>query len=149
MDQLLVNLKLLGWIDHDLASLGEYCELASAATGVAIPPNYPAVGRDAFRTGTGVHAAAVIKAYQKGEDWLADRVYSGVPASMIGRRQEIEVGPMSGKSNVEYWLKSRGIEPTAERVDAVFARAKTVDRVLSDDEIRVVVEMLDASRSGR
>jgi 2-isopropylmalate synthase len=149
MDQLLVNLRLLGWIDHDLGALGEYCELASAATGVAIPPNYPAVGRDAFRTGTGVHAAAVIKAFQKGEDWLADRVYSGVPASMIGRRQEIEVGPMSGKSNVEYWLKSRGIEPTAERVDAVFARAKTVDRVLSDDEIRVVVEMLDASRSGR
>ena len=149
MDQLLVNLKLLGWIDHDLASLGEYCELASRATGVGIPPNYPAVGRDAFRTGTGVHAAAVIKAYQKGEDWLADRVYSGVPASMIGRRQEIEVGPMSGKSNVEYWLRSRGIEPTSARVDAVFARAKTVDRVLSDDEIRVVVEMLDASRSGR
>ena len=149
MDQLLVNLRLLGWIDHDLGALGEYCELASAATGVAIPPNYPAVGRDAFRTGTGVHAAAVIKAFQKGEDWLADRVYSGVPASMIGRRQEIEVGPMSGKSNVEYWLRSRGIEPTAERVDAVFARAKTVDRVLSDDEIRVVVEMLDASRSGR
>ncbi|MFI5370443.1 MAG: LeuA family protein [Candidatus Eisenbacteria bacterium] len=148
MDQLLVNLRLLGWIDHDLAALTEYCEVASAATGVPIPPNYPAVGRDAFRTGTGVHAAAVIKAYRKGEDWLADRVYSGVPASMIGRRQEIEVGPMSGRSNVEHWLRSHGIEPTPERVDAVFARAKTVDRVLSDDEIRVVVEMRDASRTG-
>src|SRR6185369_8630361 len=111
MDQLLVNLRLLGWIDHDLSALPEYCERVSATTGVPIPPNYPVVGRDAFRTGTGVHAAAVIKAYRKGQDWLADRVYSGVPAGLVGRKQEIEVGPMSGESNVVYWLESRGIEP--------------------------------------
>ena len=139
MDQLLVNLRLLGWIDHDLAALPEYCERVSRATGVPIPPNYPVVGRDAFRTGTGVHAAAVIKAYHKGEDWLADRVYSGVPASWVGRRQAIEVGPMSGESNVVHWLKEQGIEPTPERVSAVFHRAKTVDRVLTDDEIRAVL----------
>ena len=136
MDQLLVNLRLLGWIENDLTSLGEYCEVTSAATGVPIPPNYPAIGRDAFRTGTGVHAAAVIKALAKGQDWLADRVYSGVPAALVGRRQEIEVGPMSGESNVIHWLKENGIEPTAERVKAVFQRAKSVDRVLSGDEIR-------------
>ncbi len=140
MDQLLVNLKLLGWIDNDLTMLGEYCERVSRTTHVPIPPNYPVVGRDAFRTGTGVHAAAVIKAYRKGEDWLADRVYSGVPASWVGRRQEIEVGPMSGESNVVYWLESRGIQPTADRVKAVFQRAKTVDRVLTDPEIRAVLE---------
>ena len=146
MDQLLVNLRLLGWIDNDLSALPEYCEVISRATGVPIPPNYPAVGRDAFRTGTGVHAAAVIKAYRKGEDWLADRVYSGVPASLIGRRQEIEVGPMSGESNVVYWLESRGIEPSADRVSAVFQRAKSVDRVLTDAEIRAVLEALDETR---
>jgi 2-isopropylmalate synthase len=146
MDQLLINLRLLGWIDNDLSSLPEYCELISRATGVPIPPNYPAVGRDAFRTGTGVHAAAVIKAYRKGEDWLADRVYSGVPASLIGRRQEIEVGPMSGESNVVYWLESRGITPSPERVSAVFQRAKSVDRVLTDAEIRAVLEALDETR---
>jgi 2-isopropylmalate synthase len=146
MDQLLINLRLLGWIDNDLSSLPEYCEVISRATGVPIPPNYPAVGRDAFRTGTGVHAAAVIKAYRKGEDWLADRVYSGVPASLIGRRQEIEVGPMSGESNVVYWLESRGIEPSADRVSAVFQRAKSVDRVLTDAEIRAVLEALDETR---
>jgi 2-isopropylmalate synthase len=139
----------MGWIDNDLTALPEYCALTSETTGVPVPPNYPAVGRDAFRTGTGVHAAAVIKAYRKGEDWLADRIYSGVPASMIGRRQEIEVGPMSGRSNVEFWLQSRGIEPTAERVEAVFRRAKGVDRVLSEDEIRGIVDVLAASRSGR
>ncbi len=143
MDQLLVNLKLLGWIDNDLTALTEYCEKVSAGTGVPVPPNYPVVGRDAFRTGTGVHAAAVIKAYRKGEDWLADRVYSGVPASWVGRRQEIEIGPMSGLSNVVFWLESRGIEPTPERTQAVFQRAKTVDRVLTDEQILAVLNALD------
>lgn len=142
MDQLLVNLRLLGWIENDLTSLTEYCEKASATMGVPIPVNYPMVGADAFRTGTGVHAAAVIKAYRKGEDWLADRIYSGVPAGLIGRRQEIEVGPMSGESNVVYWLESRRIEPTRDRVQAVFQRAKSVDRLLTEDEIHAVLAAL-------
>jgi len=146
MDQLLVNLKLLGWIDCDLTALPEYCERVSRTTGVPIPPNYPVVGRDAFRTGTGVHAAAVIKAFRKGHDWLADRIYSGVPAGLVGRRQEIEVGPMSGESNVVFWLESRKIEPTPERVQAVFQRAKSVDRVLSDAEIQAVLDSLAETR---
>jgi len=146
MDQLMVNLRLLGWIDNDLTTLTEYCEKASQYTGVPIPVNYPMVGADAFRTGTGVHAAAVIKAFRKGEDWLADRVYSGVPAGIIGRRQEIEVGPMSGESNVVYWLESRKIEATRERVQAVFQRAKSVDHVLADDEIHAVLASLAETR---
>jgi 2-isopropylmalate synthase len=146
MDQLLVNLELLGWIDNDLVALPEYCERVSQSTGVPVPPNYPVVGRDAFRTGTGVHAAAVIKAQKKGEDWLADRVYSGVPASLVGRRQEIEVGPMSGESNVKYWLETRSIEPTPERVQAIFQRAKSVNRVLTDAEIRAVLHALNETR---
>ena len=146
MDQLLVNLKLLGWIENDLTALPEYCEIVARTTGVPVPPNYPVVGRDAFRTGTGVHAAAVIKAFRKGEDWLADRVYSGVPASLVGRRQEIEVGPMSGESNVIFWLQSRGLEVTPERVKAVFDRAKSVDRVLTDREIQAVVDTVSGSR---
>jgi 2-isopropylmalate synthase len=139
MDQLLVNLQLLGWIDRDLKKLHEYCELVSRATGVPIPDNYPIVGKDAFRTGTGVHAAAIIKARTKGDDWLADRVYSGVPAGMVGRHQTIEVGPMSGLSNVHCWLSNHGIEPRPELVDAIFARAKKSDRLLTDEEIRAVV----------
>jgi 2-isopropylmalate synthase len=146
MDQLLVNLKLLGWIENDLTRLPEYCELTSRTTGVPLPPNYPVVGRDAFRTGTGVHAAAVIKAFRKGEDWLADRVYSGVPAAMVGRRQAIEVGPMSGESNVVFWLEQHGYEATEERVRAVFQRAKSVDRVLEDAEIRSLLSALDETR---
>jgi len=142
MDQLLVNLQLLGWIDRDLTKLHEYCELVSEATGVRIPDNYPIVGRDAFRTGTGVHAAAIIKARKKGDDWLADRVYSGVPAEMVGRRQTIEVGPMSGISNVQCWLEDHGIEPRPELVEAIFRRAKESDQVLADEEILALVNSL-------
>lgn len=139
MDLLLVNLRLLGWIDQDLTKLHEYCSVISEATGVRIPDNYPVVGRDAFRTGTGVHAAAIIKARKKGDDWLADRVYSGVPAEMVGRKQAIEVGPMSGLSNVQCWLEDHGIEPRPELVEAIFRRAKESDHVLPEEEILAVV----------
>jgi len=139
MDLLLVNLKLLGWIDRDLSMLGDYCRAASEALGIAIPANYPVVGSDAFETATGVHAAAVIKAYRKGNAWLADRIYSGVPAGEFGFAQRIRIGPMSGKSNVIHWLESRGIEPTEDRVDRVFDAAKRSNRLLHDDEIRALV----------
>lgn len=135
MDQLLVNLKLMGIIDNDLTNLARYCETASAATGVPIPVSYPVVGRDAFRTATGVHAAAVIKAFRKGDEWLADAVYSGVPARSFGRQQEIDIGPMSGKSNVIFWLERHDIEPTTERVERIFNYAKTSASVLTTEEI--------------
>ena len=135
MDLLLVNLKLLGWIDNDLRRLGEYVHLTSRATRVPIPIGYPVFGRDAFETGTGVHAAAVIKALQKGDAWLADRVYSGVPAGEFGLKQVIRVGPMSGKSNVVWWLKEHGYEATDARVDALFRAAKDARALLEDDEL--------------
>jgi 2-isopropylmalate synthase len=139
MDQLLVNLKLMGWIENDLSRLGEYCSLASEACGWPIPHNYPVFGRDAFRTATGVHAAAVIKSYKKGDRKLADLVYSGVPAAEFGLEQVVEIGPMSGKSNVIYWLERRGIEPSDERVGRIYDRAKQASAVLADDEIMQLV----------
>jgi isopropylmalate/homocitrate/citramalate synthase len=135
MDLLLTNLVLMGCIDRDLSALCEYCETVSAATGVPIPPNYPVVGRDAFRTATGVHAAAVIKAFRKNDRDLIDAVYSGVPAGMVGREQQIDVGPMSGKSNIIFWLEHRGIAPTDEIVDRIFARAKRANAVLTEAEM--------------
>jgi 2-isopropylmalate synthase len=139
MEQLLVNLKLLGWRNDDLSCLPEYTETVSQAVGVPIPVNTPIVGRDAFRTATGVHAAAVIKAQRKGQSWLADRVYSGVPASWVGRQQEIEIGHMSGNSNVLFFLRARGLPDTPEVVAAVLAKAKESERLLSEEEIRDVV----------
>jgi len=142
MDQLLVNLQLFGWIDRDLSKLAEYVSKVSEYTKVPIPDNYPVLGRDAFRTGTGVHAAAIIKARSKGHDWLADRVYSGVPAGMVGLHQVIEVGPMSGESNVVFWLEEHGVEPSRERVTAVFRAAKESDHILSEKEIHAVLAAL-------
>lgn len=139
MDQLLVNLKLMGWIDNDLSRLGEYCEVASDACDWAIPHNYPVFGRDAFRTGTGVHAAAVIKSYKKGDRELADLVYSGVPAGQFGLEQVIEIGPMSGKSNVIYWLEKRGFEPSEEVVNRIYEFAKQASSVLAEDDIKELV----------
>ena len=138
IDLLLVNLKLLGWIDRDLTALGTYCRVASEALGRPIPQNYPVVGQDAFETATGVHAAAVIKAFKKGDAWLADRIYSGVPAGEFGFRQSIRIGPMSGKSNVIFWLESHGVEATEERVDRIFGAAKESNRLLRDGEIQAL-----------
>ncbi len=139
MDILLVNLKLAGRIANDLSRLHDYCRVVSDAVGVPIPANYPIVGKDAFRTGTGVHAAAVIKALKREDLWLADRVYSGVPAGDFGLSQKIEVGPMSGISNVQYWLSTHGQPSDDELVRAIFEKAKASNRVLEDEEIEAVV----------
>jgi len=139
LDLLLVNFRLLGWIDTDLSKLREMGEVVAEGTGMAIPANYPVLGRDAFRTATGVHAAAVIKAKRKGDDWLANRVYSGVPAELFGCEQVIEIGPMSGESNVVYWLEQRGIEPRPELVKTIFDAAKQRDGLLTEAEILAVV----------
>jgi 2-isopropylmalate synthase len=140
MELILLNLKLLGLLEEqNLERLMSYCQKAADAVGWEVPINYPLVGRDAFRTATGVHAAAIIKAKNKGDDWLADRVYSGVPAGMFGRSQEIGIGYMSGASNVNFWLRQRGIEPTPALVDAILARAKGRQHNLTDDEIREAV----------
>jgi isopropylmalate/homocitrate/citramalate synthase len=132
---MLVNMRLLGMIDRDLSMLKEYCEKVARATHTSIPPNYPVVGRDAFRTATGVHAAALIKAYRKGDPGLADAVYSGVPASLFGLAQVIEVGPMSGKSNVLYWLERHGIPANEQLIGKIFDAAKKSSCVLTDAEI--------------
>jgi 2-isopropylmalate synthase len=139
IDQLLVNFKLLGWIDNDLGLLAEYCDVASEVTGVPIPANYPVVGPDAFRTATGVHAAAVIKALRKGDDRLANRVYSGVPAEYFGRKQVIEIGPMSGQSNVVFWLQEHGIDPEPQLVDSVFSACKGANCLLSEEQILRII----------
>ncbi|HMB54962.1 MAG TPA: LeuA family protein [Thermoanaerobaculia bacterium] len=140
IDLLLVNMKLLGWIDRDLTRLEAYCRLVSKETGVPLPDNYPVVGRDAFRTGTGVHASAILKARKKGDEWLADRVYSSIPASWIGRRQEVEVGPMSGESNVVCWLEARGFEAEPGLVGEIFRAAKEADQVLAEAEVLAICD---------
>ena len=140
MELLLMNLVLMGYVERDLSALCEYCDAVAAATDVPIPANYPVVGRDAFRTATGVHAAAVIKAFRKKDQALIDAVYSGVPASLVGREQQIDVGPMSGKSNVVFWLERHGYTASEELVDRIFQKAKASPTVLTADEILAEVQ---------
>jgi isopropylmalate/homocitrate/citramalate synthase len=143
MDQMLVNLKLMGvppWADQDLTKLKHYCQAVAQATRVPIPANYPVVGEDAFRTATGVHAAAVIKAYRKNDLELANTVYSGVPSHVFGLEQVIDVGPMSGKSNVLFWLERHGIQASDELVENIYKRAKSSDHTLSESEMLDCVE---------
>ncbi|MGA2415168.1 MAG: LeuA family protein [Candidatus Sulfotelmatobacter sp.] len=145
IDQMLVNLKLMAiapWDTQDLTQLKHYCQAVSRATGVPIPANYPVVGEDAFRTATGVHAAAIIKAYRKNDVVLANTVYSGVPSHVFGLEQIIDIGPMSGKSNVLFWLERRGIAASDDLVERIYQRAKASDHTLSDAE---VVECLPAA----
>jgi isopropylmalate/homocitrate/citramalate synthase len=143
MDQMLVNLKLMGiapWDHQDLTKLKQYCDAVSFATGVPIPPNYPVVGEDAFRTTTGVHAAAVIKAYKKKDVELANTVYSGVPSHIFGLQQIIDIGPMSGKSNVLFWLEHRGLPANEDVVERIYKCAKASDHTLSEAEILECVQ---------
>ncbi len=137
LDQILVNLRLLGTLppERDLRKLVELAQLVARACHVPIPYNYPVLGSDAFRTATGVHAAAIIKAERKGDAFLADRIYSSVPAELFGRTQEIEIGPMSGESNVIYWLRRHGIDPDSQIVKKIFNLAKTTNRMLESSEI--------------
>jgi len=139
LDLTMVNLKLMGWIDNDLTGLGRYVRHASSICGFEIPSTYPVFGSDAFETATGVHAAAVIKALRKNDTWLANRVYSGVPADEFGLAQRILVGPMSGKSNVVFWLEANGYDADEGTVEAIFKAAKDSKRNLTDEEIETIV----------
>ena len=139
IELMLVNLRLMGVIDRDLSRLKEYCQAVAAATCTTIPPNYPVVGQDAFRTATGVHAAAIIKAYKKQDPHLANLVYSGVPSHLFGLEQTIEVGPMSGRSNVIHWLEKRGLPAPDPVVDRILAAAKQSASVLTEKEIRALL----------
>ncbi|WP_419163273.1 LeuA family protein [Candidatus Palauibacter sp.] len=148
MDLLLVNLHLLGAHNHPIDRLPEYCRVTAEMCGIEVPYNYPVIGDDAFRTGTGVHAAAIIKAMQKGDGWLEDCVYSGVPASIVGRSQVIEISPVSGLSNVRFWLSQHGYDPDDEALcEAVFALAKRCDHTLSRMEIEREIARLQAARA--
>lgn len=139
IDQLLVNMRLLGWIENDLTALTEYAQLVHEFCDGPLPNNYPVLGKDAFRTSTGVHASAIVKAQEKGDEYLANRIYSGVPADLFGRKQEIEIGPMCGKSNVIWWLQARGIKTTPEVVDRIFEHAKQASSVLDEDEVKAII----------
>ncbi|MDE3246794.1 MAG: 2-isopropylmalate synthase, partial [Acidobacteriota bacterium] len=139
LDQLMMNLILMGYWEGDLTDLPALGDRVAELCDFEIPANYPVLGRDAFRTGTGVHAAAIVKALNRGDAQLADAVYSAVPASLVGRRQEIEIGPMAGHSNVVYWLEMNGHDVNDDRVGRILDRAKRSNRILTDAELEALL----------
>lgn len=143
MEHLLVNLNLLGWANRNLTRLPEYCEVISEKCGAPIPFNYPVVGADSFRTATGVHAAAIAKAINRKDQWLADRVYCGVPASIVGREQGIEIGPMSGEHNVRFYLRHRGIQEHPVFIEKILNAAKRSNRLLSENDVLRMVKVME------
>jgi 2-isopropylmalate synthase len=148
MDQMLVNLKLMGvepWASQDLTPLKTYCEKVAKAVDLPIPKNYPVVGSDAFRTATGVHASAIIKAFKRNDVELANTVYSGVPAQFFGLEQIIDIGPMSGKSNVLYWLEKHNIPANEDLVEAIYKKAKQSERTLTAEEVMKVCAQVSGS----
>ena len=150
MELLLVNLNLIGWANRDLTKLPDYCRVIADKCGAEIPFNYPVVGADSFRTSTDVHAAAVVKALSRNEDWLADRVYCGVPASMVGRAQGIEIGPMSGEHNVRFYLRHRNIEEHPVFVEKILAAAKRSNQLLTEEDVlRMVTVLRERLKTGQ
>jgi 2-isopropylmalate synthase len=138
MEQLLVNAALEGWAKPRLELLGEYVSVAARMLGVEVPASAPVVGRDAFRTSTGVHASAILKARRRGDRRIEDLVYSAVPAAWLGRGQEVEVGPLSGAANVRCWLADHGYPDDPSVVSRILEAAKRADRTLDDESLHVL-----------
>lgn len=139
MEQLLINMKLNGYYNGDLLLLNDYISLISKANKIEIPETYPGFGKNAFRTQSGIHSAAIIKAKKKGLYDIANTIYSSVPAELIGRVQEIELGPMSGKSNVCYILDKYNIEKTDKNISFLLEKAKSSNHVFSSQEIESII----------
>ena len=137
MELLLLNLALSN-APRSLERISAYCEHFARVLGIPISDNQPLVGKNAFRTATGVHASAIAKAEAKSQ-WLGDHVYSLLSASSIGQQAMICIGPMSGASNVQHWLTSHGISSSEPLLKAILQRAKAADHVLTDEELLSVV----------
>ena len=139
LDQLLVNLKLTGRWKAPLTDLSAYVKTISQSTATPVPAGYPVFGRDAFRTATGVHAAAVVKAAKLGAPDIADLVYSAVPAALVGRRQEVEIGPLSGRWCCVAWLEAHNLPVEEPVIARMLAAATKANRVLSESEVKAAV----------
>lgn len=135
IDTLVVNLKLAGSIDRDLRAVREYVERTARLLGVEVPASHPVFGRDAFRTATGVHAAAIVKALHAGRTDLADRVYAPLSAAEVGRGQVVEIGHYSGRANLRAWLVEHRLEPSEERIEALWDLAKASSTTLSEEQV--------------
>ena len=76
---------------------------------------------------------------RKGDNWLADRVYSGVPAGDFGLKQVIRIGHMAGRSNIIWWLEQNGYEASDDLVHT-YLSSKSQSRNMEDSEVEAAVK---------
>lgn len=133
--QLLVNLNLQEMRNDDLTSLKAISELSSKILGFEIPKNSPIYGENAFATSSGIHASAGKKELQANR---IHSIYFPFSPESVGNKAIVEVGPFSGKSNVELKLRQLGISSTPALIDVVLSRAKQQRGLLSDEEVRQI-----------
>ncbi|MCX7894445.1 MAG: hypothetical protein N2447_00605 [Thermoanaerobaculum sp.] len=141
-EQLLVNLWLMGFPVGRIENLRAAVERIAQLLGVSVPPNAPAVGHDAFRTATGVHASAILKAKEQGRWDLAEWVYAPFPPSAVGGLLEVEVGPYSGAANVRHWLWTHGWPLKPQLVRRILEVAKSRSQPLTDEELEALARQL-------
>ena len=133
LEQLILALAERGQFGSDLDELPLICALFAARMGWSIPPNQPLIGADVFSTGTGTHAAALLKARHLGREW-EDAIYSGVSAAALGREQSILIGPNSGRAAVRAVLDELSIEVNDDVVEQVLEHCKRAAKCLRTRE---------------
>ena len=141
LEQMILILSEAGNEMYDLRYLTRACELFCLSSRIEMAPGLPIVGRDAFSTSTGTHAAAIRKARAMGRDF-EDLVYSAVSAGALGRAQTLLIGPNSGRGAICAVLEEMSIPATDRTVGLVLHHCKENDRCLeSADEIRGLLEL--------
>lgn len=112
----------------DLKRIAEISAFIRERSGVKPAANAPIVGKNAFRHESGVHGDAVYKSEmmgygrRKGAD--GGSVYTSFNPAIVGREEEVGVGPLCGKKNVIYRLQKFGICVADGKVPEIVARVK-------------------------
>lgn len=140
LEQLLLNLHLLGFLQVPEGKLVPNLLRAADLLGLTVPPKAPVLGELAFATATGVHASAIFKAKELGCPDFQELVYNPFPPSWLGTSQRVLIGPYSGSANVRYWLLEHGLPVDPAVVKAILAAAKKKPMVLPDQEILEIIQ---------
>ena len=128
LEEVVMVLKCLHHIDCgvDTQKLYEASRLVERISGVAVPPNKPVVGANAFTHESGIHSAGVIRDHGTFEPAL-------MTPEMVGHKRRLVLGKHTGIHGIAQALKEAGLEPSpdelkeiAQRVRALVAAGKQV-----------------------
>ncbi|MDP7240961.1 MAG: citramalate synthase, partial [Dehalococcoidia bacterium] len=119
------NLKLkmgidcVGW--DQLGSLTEVSRFVSELANVVPDAHMPYVGASAFAHKAGLHVFGLMK---------LEESYQHLDPSLVGNQKRVLVSELSGKSNIVYKLREKGLElPQGRRAQDVLQRIKTLENM--------------------